>query len=110
MPDAIEIKRVKTLRKRASAAGDARDPYLQATWPRPIENAPPSSAPFPDREEWSGQFVPWYFSQTGGEIEHPDAPAGYRWRMEFFDCVADPQSFEKYAEDEILLYKAQGGE
>lgn len=76
--------------------------YLrEEDWPRPKDAAPSRSALLADREEWSARFVPWYFSQTGGEVELPDIPAGQRWRAEYFQCVADPEEFEKCVEREI---------
>lgn len=92
--------------KRAQRA--LRISYLsEEEWPRPREAPPSASQPLADRERWSSRFVPWYFSQTGGEIELPDVPAGQRWRIEYFECVADPEAFEKYAEDEIQAYRAK---
>lgn len=57
---------------------------------------------------WSFLFVTWFIFATGGEIEHPDGgPAGHRWRMEYFDCVRDPQAFEQYADEEVRAYEAR---
>lgn len=103
MADGMEFKRAK------APAGDELTfliHYRSAEdWPRPKDPAPDAAAPETIREDWSGRFVPWYFSQTGGEIEIPDVPAGQRWRMEYFECVADPQTFEQYAEHEIRVYQ-----
>jgi hypothetical protein len=79
---------------------------------RPREAAPTSDAALGLREAWSRRFVAWFLDATGGD-EHPDGgPAGHRWRMEYFDCVRDPQAFERYAEKEIEAYAKmkRGGE
>lgn len=103
MADGMEFKRAK-----APLEGDECLNYLsEADWPRPTEPAPSATALLVDREEWSSRFVPWYFSQTAGEIELPDIPAGQRWRIEYFECVADPEAFEKHAEQEIEAYRTK---
>lgn len=76
---------------------------------RPTEPAPSFDAPPEARETWAFLFVPWFLEMTGGD-QHPDGgPAGHRWRMEFFECMRDPQAFEQYAEHEIAAYRASGG-
>jgi hypothetical protein len=55
------------------------------------------------REEWSLRFVRWFLSLTGGD-EHPDGgPGGHRWRIEYFECVRDPQTYQHQAEYEIAV-------
>lgn len=67
--------------------------------------APSNGAELSVREAWSKRFVARFLEATGGDM-HPDGgPAGHRWRMEYFDCVRDPQAFEKYAKEEIRAYE-----
>ena len=77
--DTIELTRVRQPDKGLSPS-DRKARYLtEADWPRPDSPAPAASAPLDVRERWSEQFVPWFFTQTGGEPENPDGgPAGQR--------------------------------
>ncbi len=92
MVDAIETKR-------------ARPPDSQIAGPaRPADPTPSSADTLEWREDWSRRFVAWFLAMTGGDV-HPDGgPVGHRWRLEYFECVRDPQAFEKYAENEIEAY------
>jgi hypothetical protein len=76
---------------------------------RPADTAPPSSAALEEREDWSERFVWWFLSETGGDPDVEGVPTGHRWRIEYFDCVRDPQAFERYAEQAIAAYSAKGG-
>lgn len=84
---------------------DGFDKYWVPT--RPQTAAPATSAPLADREAWSWVFTAWLLAMTGGDPEIEGVPTGQRWRMEYFDCVRDPQAFEKYAEEEVRAYQIQ---
>lgn len=96
MNDLIELKRARP------PDGESSEVALVE---RPRGAAPSVSATQQDRERWSQLFVAWFLSVTGGDV-HPDGgPAGHRWRMEYFECVRDPQAFERYADTYINAYR-----
>lgn len=72
--------------------------------------APAATGPLADREAWARPFTAWFLAMTGGDPEIDGVPSGHRWRMEYFDCVRDPQAFEQYAEEEIRAYEARAKE
>jgi hypothetical protein len=99
MDDVIELKRAKPPDQTDGEGGLAR----------PQAAAPKASASATERERWSQVFVAWFLSMTGGDLNPDGGPAGYRWRIEYFDCVRDPEAFERRAEQEIEIYKTRGG-
>lgn len=74
---------------------------------RPALRAPSSAAAYAEREAWAQLFVAWFLSLTGGDPEIDGVPSGHRWRLEYFECVRDPQTFERRAEQEIEAFFAK---
>lgn len=74
---------------------------------RPTDAAPSPGAAIEEREDWAERFVSWFLEAAGGDPDIEGVPVGHRWRMEYFDCVRDPRTFEQQADKEIAL---MGGE
>lgn len=72
---------------------------------RPSDAAPTATSSLDERQDWAERFVGWFLSVTGGDPEFDGIPAGHRWRVEYFECVSDPQAFEQRALVEIQLYQ-----
>lgn len=67
-----------------------------------LDDAPPASAPYEERADWSTMYVPWFLAQTAIEGEPPmDARATHFFEIEFSTCVADPQLYEKQTQAEL---------
>lgn len=70
---------------------------------RPLDPAPPRSAPYEVRAEWSERYVAWLIWRTPVEGPLPkDVGATHRYEIEFSSCVMDPQTYERQTQDEVL--------
>lgn len=69
---------------------------------RPLDTAPPRTAPYEQRAEWSERYVTWYLSQMPlVEGSASDIDPTHRYEVEFNSCVLDPQEYERDTQFEL---------
>ena len=70
--------------------------------PRPLEDAPPRTAPYEERAAWSDRYVNWFIAQTSPEGPlPPDVQPTHQYMVEFNTCVLDPQEYERQTQAEL---------
>lgn len=70
---------------------------------RPIEDAPPRSAPYETRAAWSERYVAWFIERVEPEGARPsDVPPTHEYTVEFNTCVLDPQEYERQTQAELI--------
>lgn len=75
---------------------------------RPIAYAPPKSAPYEERAEWSERYVRWYLGQveTSGALPKDVMPT-HLYQVEFQSCVMDPELYEQQTQQELAAEIAE---
>jgi hypothetical protein len=69
---------------------------------RPTDPAPPRSAPYETRADWSERYVRWFLAQTPVSLTLPaDIEPTHLYEVEFNSCVRDPQRYEKMTTEEL---------
>ncbi|WP_395647827.1 hypothetical protein [Terricaulis sp.] len=75
---------------------------------RPIADAPPKTAPYAERAEWSERYVRWFLGQveTNGVLPKDVLPT-HLYQVEFQYCVLDPQLYEQQTQQELAAEIAE---
>jgi hypothetical protein len=75
---------------------------LTSIVPRPTDPAPPRSAPYEQRAQWSERYVRWFIAQAPVTLTLPaDIGPTHRYEVEFNSCVRDPQRYERMTAEEL---------
>lgn len=69
---------------------------------RPIDPAPPRTAPYETRAAWTELYVAWYLAHTPLISSLPaDVDRMHAYEVEFNSCVLDPQEYERDTSEEL---------
>lgn len=69
---------------------------------RPSDSAPPASAPYEERADWSERYVAWFLAQTPSLRNlPPDVDDTHRYQVEFNSCVRNPRAYERHTQEEL---------
>lgn len=75
---------------------------------RPIDYAPPKTASFEERADWSERYVRWYLGQIETQGALPsDVQPTHLYQVEFQSCVLDPQLYEQQTQQELAAEIAE---
>lgn len=75
---------------------------------RPIDYAPPKTASYEERADWSERYVRWFLGQVETEGTLPkDAMPTHLFQVEFNYCMLDPQLYEEQTQKELAAEIAE---
>ncbi len=68
----------------------------------PDDPAPPASAPYDERADWSAAYVTWFIAHTPQTHDLPDdVSPTHRYQVEFNYAVLDPQRYVRETQHEL---------